>query len=166
MRKICALFAALLMLLTLTACELTFTFPTTAPDGPTTTITEPTVMPTEPTTLPTESIDPDSYEALAALGINLTAFDYDLNTYIVTLVLTWTNNTETAAMLTDYFDIYLTQDDIQLNDCSVVDAPIEPNETVPTVFQFEMKSENLILVHIAPKNGDEIVLEFNVNAVG
>lgn len=182
MRKIYALLAALLMLLTLTACELTLTTPTTAPEGPTTTITDPTTAPTEPTTLPTDPSDPTepsdpsdivypSWDSviptLNELGISF-SIDYDLDTYIFIIGVNWTNNTESAAAVTDFYTISLIQDGTPLIDCTTTYTEVAPGETNSTDLIFEMMNTSNILIFINYKDGEQITaFEFVIEgAVG
>ena len=186
MKKIFALFAALLMLLTLTACELTLTTPTTAPEGPTTTITDPTTAPTEPSVLPTDPSDPivdptdpsdpsdivyPSWDSviptLNELGISL-SIDYDLDTYIFVIGVNWTNNTESAAAVTDFYTISLIQDGTPLIDCTTTYTEVAPGETDSTDLIFEMMNTSNILIFINCKDGEQITaFEFIIEgAVG
>ena len=134
MKKIFALLAALVLVFSLTACELLATLPTYVPPTTQNTPTDPTDEPTTPpTTSPTEPADPtpaithtmsDARDILLALGINLTiAFDTENDTFTITVI--WTPVDETAFADNYNFEVYQNGAKMVLNNTTTTDTSLD-----------------------------------------
>ena len=189
MKKIFALFAALVLAFSLTACELLATLPTYVPpttqDTPTDPTNEPTTPPTsEPTTPPTEPADPtnptdptvpptepadptpatthtmsDARNILLALGINVN-IAFDTENDTFTITVIWTPVDETAFTDNYNFEVYQNGAKMVLNNTTITDTGLD--------FIFTMTDDaGDITVAVIASDGTTItVFPFILGAVG
>lgn len=189
MKKIFALLAALVLVFSLTACELLQTFPTYAPpttqNTPTDPTSEPTTSPTsEPTATPTEPADPtnptdptvpptepadptpaithtasDARDILLALGINAT-IAFDTENNTFTITVIWTSADETAFTDNYNFEIYQNGAKMVLNNTITTDTGLD------FIFTMTGDTEDITIAVIAADGTIITVFPFVLGAAG
>lgn len=191
MKKFIAFLMAMMLMFSMTACELFATTPTEAPAGPTASVVDPTIAPTieptDPTTTPTEPTEPpfipsperpvigtpsEAVDILKTYGIVFT-FNFDENS-VLSLELNWTNGADTEASFNSNYWIVITQSDKTVSTRTDEEAfaplnnVIAPGETLTLEMFFDTVDTSEILVHILTADGEAYItiLPIYLEAVG
>ncbi len=172
MKKFIAFLMAMMLMFSMTACELFATTPTEAPAGPTTSVVDPTTAPTEPSTTPTEPSVPsfilptdrpsistpsEAVDILKPYGIVFT-FVFKENS-VLSLELNWTNGAETETSFNSNYMIVITQGDkmVYTHTDEEAFAPlnnvIASGETLTLEMLFDMVDSSEISVHVLTADG-------------